>query len=300
LGESYLGFNPSVLIVTMKSTEDIRADLKLLPFVGDDHSAGHGDILIVKQMGGVGLDCARLKVMLDLSSVRTVSSVVQRLTRIATPFEGINIGHVITAEDPLMRIIWERFVVSEGGELTESSFWVPECPVGDPRLKPKPEEEFFDPRFGDSVLAGYDDSHGNIGPLGLYEYVCQLERSFPILTAHYTKAELATRAKGLPFLNAEQAENVGRDHVHRSLDTDIQTLRDQLNDIADKIASKRMWKRTPVYDGAIYQEEIIPVWVNAYRAVGVPKGTNLKIITNLNTLTRLLEVLKKELDSLWS
>ena len=44
---------------------------------------GYGDILVVKQMGGVGYDAPRLKVALDLSVVRAQTAFVQRVTRVA-------------------------------------------------------------------------------------------------------------------------------------------------------------------------------------------------------------------------
>ena len=44
---------------------------------------GEGDVLVVKQMGGVGYDVPRLKVELDLSVVRTAASFVQRVARVA-------------------------------------------------------------------------------------------------------------------------------------------------------------------------------------------------------------------------
>ena len=46
-----------------------------------------GDVLIVKMMASAGLDIARLKVALDLSTVRTPVSYVQRVMRICTRWE---------------------------------------------------------------------------------------------------------------------------------------------------------------------------------------------------------------------
>ena len=46
-----------------------------------------GDILVVKMMASAGLDIARLKVALDLSTVRTPVSFVQRVMRICTRWD---------------------------------------------------------------------------------------------------------------------------------------------------------------------------------------------------------------------
>ena len=51
------------------------------------------DILIVKQMGGVGLDVPALKVGLDLSSVRTPTAGIQRMMRIGRVWREPEPGH---------------------------------------------------------------------------------------------------------------------------------------------------------------------------------------------------------------
>jgi hypothetical protein len=72
-------------IVTMKNPEDDeRATKQIERFVGVDGKHGSGDVLLVKRMGGAGLDSERIKVVLDLSPVRSVASVIQRLMRVAT------------------------------------------------------------------------------------------------------------------------------------------------------------------------------------------------------------------------
>ena len=52
-----------------------------------DFQNGKGNVLIVKQMGGVGMDVPRLKVLLDLSTFRTESLYVQRICRVATVWQ---------------------------------------------------------------------------------------------------------------------------------------------------------------------------------------------------------------------
>ena len=77
---------------------------------------GEGDILIVKQMAGLGLDCSRLKVCLDLSATRTPASLIQRLMRIATPHNGIMTGIVVTPKDVLGDACFNLFIRNQGGE----------------------------------------------------------------------------------------------------------------------------------------------------------------------------------------
>lgn len=69
------------------------------------------DILIVKQMVGVGLDAARVKVVLDLSPVRTFASAVQRWLRLATPLllpngAVLRVAVLVTPDDCIAGSHW--------------------------------------------------------------------------------------------------------------------------------------------------------------------------------------------------
>lgn len=76
---------------------------------------GDGDWLIVKQMGGVGLDLPSLKVGIDLSTVRKFISVVQRMLRVATINGNMKVGHYIFPPDRKMLAIWQGYVAGAGG-----------------------------------------------------------------------------------------------------------------------------------------------------------------------------------------
>lgn len=82
-----------------------------------------GDILIVKQMGGIGYDVPRLKVCLDLSVVRTPTAYIQRLCRIARIWrisdnqdEWQMTATYITPDDALGAALWQFFVTDQRGE----------------------------------------------------------------------------------------------------------------------------------------------------------------------------------------
>ena len=86
------------------------------------------DVLIVKQMAGLGVDCERLKVCLDLSNVRTLNAFIQRVTRIATVWDrraitgnAWDINHhadYITPDDLIGRRLYEHFIRDQGGGST--------------------------------------------------------------------------------------------------------------------------------------------------------------------------------------
>ena len=81
----------------------------------EDFQRGNGDILIVKMMASAGLDIARLKVALDLSTVRTDGSFVQRVMRIATRWERDGRAPIlkalyITPDDCMGRDLYQRLI----------------------------------------------------------------------------------------------------------------------------------------------------------------------------------------------
>ena len=91
----------------------------------EEFQKGKGDVLIVKQMGGVGLDVHRLKVCLDLSTVRTGQQFTQRVCRIATiwklgpdPKDLVLTSTYIAPEDCITRDLFYQFIGREGGEAT--------------------------------------------------------------------------------------------------------------------------------------------------------------------------------------
>ena len=86
------------------------------------------DVLVVKQMAGLGVDCERLKVCLDLSNVRTLNAFIQRVTRIATVWDRrevsgeewdiVSKADYITPDDIVGRRLYEHFIRDQGGGST--------------------------------------------------------------------------------------------------------------------------------------------------------------------------------------
>ena len=86
------------------------------------------DVLIVKQMAGLGVDADRLKVCLDLSNVRTLNAFIQRVTRIATvwdrrPVTGrewdiVAKAEYITPDDTVGLQLYNHFIRDQGGGVT--------------------------------------------------------------------------------------------------------------------------------------------------------------------------------------
>ena len=86
---------------------------------------GDGDVLVVKQMGAVGYDVPRLKVEVDLSSVRKPGPYVQKVARVARVWrrsEDPNDVHMtaiyITPADVAGAALWQQFIADQNGETT--------------------------------------------------------------------------------------------------------------------------------------------------------------------------------------
>lgn len=100
------------------------------------------DVLIVKQMAGLGVDCERLKVCLDLSNVRTLNAFIQRVTRIATVWDRREItgnewdinrhADYITPDDIVGKRLYEHFIRDQGGGSTREDLeYVKTVKIGD-------------------------------------------------------------------------------------------------------------------------------------------------------------------------
>ncbi len=79
-----------------------------------------GDILVVKMMASAGLDIARLKVALDLSTVRTPVSYVQRVMRACTRWERdqgepVLWATYITPDECRGRVLYDELIHDLGG-----------------------------------------------------------------------------------------------------------------------------------------------------------------------------------------
>ncbi|MFO7595935.1 MAG: HNH endonuclease [Desulfocurvibacter africanus] len=155
-----------------RMVERMVKKLKRIPIVATQESgnsqaqidrfiAGEGDYLIVKNSAGAGLDCERLKVGVDLSSVRQFASCEQRWNRVGTPTNGkggrITVATMITPADMFSDEIFDAIYTKQGGECKESvsalaaTEYVPKGP-------PKPQEA---PIFVDGVEGhDYKDTGG--------------------------------------------------------------------------------------------------------------------------------------------
>jgi len=156
-----------------RMVERMVKKLKRVPIVATQESgnaqaqidlfiAGEGDYLIVKNSAGAGLDCERLKVGVDLSSVRQLASCEQRWNRVGTPTNGkggrITVATVITPADMFSDEIFDAIYTKQGGECKESVSELAQTEYLPKSDRPKPPET---PIFVDAVEGhDYKDTGG--------------------------------------------------------------------------------------------------------------------------------------------
>lgn len=116
-GDYFLG-KADVKIATTDDDGGEKARNTIKKFVGNDKIPGVGDIIIVKQMGGVGLDAPRLKIALDLSTVRTKANTTQRWLRVATKYDGIGYGMLILPDDIGTTNLYNNIIREQGGQFS--------------------------------------------------------------------------------------------------------------------------------------------------------------------------------------
>lgn len=175
-------------VVATSNSEDDKVSNHLQRFEG-----GRGDVLIVKNAGGAGFDCSRLKVLLDLSSVRTFSSTVQRVMRVATPHKRVTNAVVITLADVLMSAIWESVVVDSGGAWGDGSYDLIDSWEEEPGEGKGPRRSW---QIEGSTLGAYDDILGKSGDMKFRAEVERLLSLFPVIGTIHTKPVIAEILKG--------------------------------------------------------------------------------------------------------
>jgi superfamily II DNA or RNA helicase len=138
------GLKRTPILATMDGDGEIQDAI-------DRFVEGEGDYLIVKNSAGAGLDAARIKVVVDLSSVRQFASCEQRWNRAGTPTNGMNgsritVATLITPGDVFSDEIFEDIYTKQGGECRETTDELLET-----IYKPKKERPPTHPLFVDGV-----------------------------------------------------------------------------------------------------------------------------------------------------
>lgn len=234
------------------TSSDARGAKKLREFQKGQH-----DILVVKQMGGVGYDVPRLKVELDLSTVRAASAYVQRIARVAriwqptdNPDDAQMTAVYITPDDALGAALWQFFIAGEYGEtsLTNAEYV---------RTVQALQETDRQPRLGETYIVDgvttsdfYSDTQGQVSPGETLPVAQGVIRAAPPLQRLWTIPDVEKAIPALrkalsvpepaqptvaPSVDVERGATVVRD-----ADAEQKADSHELQDLARRVAEKRM------------------------------------------------------------
>jgi len=199
------------------------------------------DVLIVKQMGGTGLDADWIKVICDLSGVRSLPAWIQRNFRGATMHELAKVCVVISPADALAKHNHITAIRNNGGgydtKETTSTAFIKEMP----RIPTSQNDEtiFWENGDWDSTT---NENMSELTDLNTYRFVNDLMTSTPELRLLYSETTLAEKVQaswgntgGIPASN--QNAPVSRDLSHTRSKN-----RDQANEIVGQIIGKHIKK----------------------------------------------------------
>ncbi len=222
-------FDPSlkVVIATSASEDDAKKLIELF-------AKGSGDILIVKQMASLGLDASTLKVELDLSPTRQIAAQIQRDMRVATLHKGLKFAVKICPADPMAIANFEKYVqASNGGKVLVGSEFIRDFDVPVPLDQPDDRPIYIvngtgPADFSDTLQNRCESIHQGSAE--------KLFEAFPEFQAFMSRAAAMNRFKTGGLMVVESAKK--EDYDCADVDSDLQPLRDEINDIAKELVNR--------------------------------------------------------------
>ena len=265
--------NFQCMIATSKSEGDADKTLK-------EFSDGKGDVLVVKQMGGVGLDVPRIKVCLDLSVVRAANLYVQRVLRIGTiyrrsadPADVIMTADYISPADILGTALWQNFIADQHGETTLTNTEYVQTVQGREGEK-QGHFEYHKP--GDVVITDYSDTQGQTSPAESLDTVQKVINVLKPIERSMTKPDIE---KALPALREALASELAPmtsppvspiTTAVRSTNDDYKVAQSELNSLARMVSEGRLGRKYNPKDPG-FGDMMKRVWWDHKSACGFPE-----------------------------
>jgi superfamily II DNA or RNA helicase len=279
--------DPALDVVIATSAEDGKATIERF-------AAGRGDVLIVKQMAGMGLDLPMVKVGLDLSATRTYAALVQRMFRPATPYGDAIACEWITPDDVISAAYFKRIVTDAGGEATATELSLTDSYDKERQDGPLSDEDVLI----HGVRTGrFDDCSGRKGEPQRWELVEEMMTLLPKLTSFYTHAEIATAAEALR--GSAPQEGVTEENAAPVRDSAVgaDALRAEIKTCREQIMRRYMIaNKIPEWD---YGRIVTDFWKDVKIAAQWPKKTKLESLDDLDALQRVLDEWRKIGEELW-
>jgi hypothetical protein len=270
------------LTVVIATSADGKGKTQLERFVEDEH----GDVLIVKQMAGVGVDSERLKIVLDLSPIRTPSSFVQRANRATRPYKYLYVAHLITLNDVFSIALFQRMVTEQGGETATSDLEL-ERAYETPKKDSPPLPLFV---VNGIKISDVSDNNLKIAPSKMLPRVLRIIDAFPMLPATMSVPEIYERSSALwtePEEISVEAEPVNTgDLGQQKRHTINEIVHDFINFLFTQ-QTNRTYRSGDAQNQEIWKTIARTLWREVYRRCGVMAGTKLDQINDLTLLERI-------------
>lgn len=280
-----------VVIATSANTGKGNTGKEILEaFVNEDR----GDIIIVKAMAGLGYDCPRIKVGLDLSPVRSVSSVIQRMNRAGRPYAGLYVMYWITLADQVMQGVFQKFVADAGGAAVADTDLVESW-----EIKVKDQQKPTVIVFGAQTNAVTDTFNQTIGPRELIVALRFLEE-VPELIGRRTLPEIAGIAGRLGIV----ADTLSTEGAAINTSNVAHDIRTQIHEIAKPFINVMFQRKhgrryAGAQDSELHREISRAFWREAYMLAGIAYE-ELGKISDLEKLQRMLnawmQIVEREAD----
>lgn len=273
---------------------------------------GVGDVLVVKQMAGLGMDADRLKVCLDLSSIRTQGAFIQRITRIATIWDrrektGLDwdVGKVadyITPDDIRAADLYQAFIRDEGGHASVAEL----KHVATTDSDGQDSRQIPDRDIAVQVTHAdfIQDSHHLEAPGNALDALERVFSELPGINQMYTMPEvyrglesagLIDIAKEVNGHTPEPTPSVAPTPVYRNVNEEQKALRQELNELHRKIVWLKVDKNATKDEKERVRQT---VWTEHKMAVGVGARTSLQDIPETTTLRQMKLNMERELRNL--
>ena len=257
------------------------------------------DVLLVKNMGVVGLDVPELKVMVDLSNLSCCSPKIQANLRTTTVWSNKQVNAInILPKLPENQKFAEQ-CGAWGGNVKISEFTEEESKVIDFKIKPSLEIEVVK---GSACVAGYYDSHGKV-TIGDHEKTIKaIRRRYPV-THILTVSQILETIKvgGFPLDDNDYKDpgpttkeqvvvsdgvkivNIGAKRQKLKKDRPFgKTAQDLTNKLVSYSTDKNLWVDT--YRRLVNKAKIYS---------GVPKAQSVENITDPDILLSLVDNLDR-------
>lgn len=277
-----------IKIATMKTEESAAAIIQ-------QFKEGKGDVLIVKQMASLGLDVPHMKVLLDLSSVRTEAACIQKWNRVSTPHGTTMNCDVIMPNDIFSFNLFDRFITEQGGEMkTIKSTFIDE----EERLKNKKDESGSEKgKVVKAFMGDFSDTDKEKASSQDFAYVKTLTRLEPALNDSLSHVRIVALAKRLESAGADFAKLI--DSTPKVFDNNqiIKQLHFDINELTRKLANlKHTYKPDASPEALAWTKAKREAFGRAKKHVGIGLAHQLKNIRNIDHLQRMKTFLEKELS----